>query len=70
MLTKSLVFLLTLTKHVLHATDDECKLLRLIVRTLRPADISSPTAALVASSCADVLYRLWNSFRNNYTPAH
>ena len=58
MLTKSLVFLLILIKHVLHATDDECKLLRLIVRTLRPADISSPTAALVASSCADVLYRL------------
>ena len=39
------------------------------------SSISSPGTSVGAAntteaSCADVLYRLWNSCRNNYTPAH
>jgi len=67
MLSRSVVFLPTLAKHILggRAMSNECKLIDLIVETLLPARVSSPIVALIASSCADVLHQLWNSCRDN-----
>jgi len=67
MLSKSIIFLPTFAKYIIvgQTRSDDSELMVVIVKTLQYSCMTTPSATLISSSCADVLYQLWGSCRYN-----